>query len=403
MASTKTIEIVKSTVPVLKEHGEAITRAFYKRLFKKHPELRNIFNMTHQTQGSQPKVLANAIFQYATYIDQLEMLSGAVNAIAHKHSSLSITPEMYPIVGENLLEAIKEVLGAAATPEIIDAWAEAYSDLAKIFIRAEEAIYQKNENKNGGFRGKKTFKVVDKVVESEIITSFYLQPMDGSCLPEYLPGQYIALTVAIPGHDHLHTRNYSLSDYGNFDSLRISVKKEPGNPEGIVSNYLHEEIHVGDTINIGMPSGEFVLKQSESPVVLIAGGVGITPLISMLKALSETQRKVVLIQCAINSSTQAFSEEIKQYINDSIKVVNVFSEPLLDDIEKNRVDFKGILTEEILKEVWPQETPDVYFCGPKGFMVCVLRLLDEMGTKEENIYFEFFGPSEELRLEETLV
>ncbi|UCS92485.1 NO-inducible flavohemoprotein [Echinicola marina] len=399
MASAKTIEIVKSTAPVLKEHGEIITKVFYKNIFTKHPELKNIFNMTHQAKGSQPKVLANAIFQYATYIDQLEMLSGAVNAIAHKHSSLSITPEMYPIVGENLLLAIKEVLGDAATEEIIDAWAEAYGDLAKIFIQTEETIYHTQEKRAGGFRGKKQFKVVQKTVESEIITSFYLQPADGSEVPHFVPGQYIALSVQIPGEKHLHTRNYSLSDLPAKDSLRISVKKEPGNPVGIVSNFLHTDIVVGDILEIGMPSGEFTLKNSEKPVVLIAGGVGITPLLSMYKQLNLEDKKVTLFQCAINSDVQAFRNEIQTISKAQSEYKIVYSDPTEEDVKVQNFDHRGLLTVDILQASWPAEGAEVYFCGPKPFMRHVNQLLSEMEISEENIHFEFFGPSEDLKQE----
>lgn len=399
MASAKTIEIVKSTAPVLKEHGETITKVFYQNIFSKHPELRNIFNMTHQAKGSQPRVLANAIFQYATYIDQLDMLSDAVSTIAHKHSSLSITPEMYPIVGENLLLAIKEVLGDAATDEIIEAWAEAYGDLAKIFIQSEEAIYKNQEQKNGGYRGKKTFKVVQKAAESEIITSFYLQPTDGSKVPEFIPGQYIALSVEIPGEEHLHTRNYSLSDLPGKDTLRISVKKEPGDPAGIVSNFLHSDVQVGNTLEIGMPSGEFTLKTNDKPVVLIAAGVGITPLLSMYKSLCQENKEVVLFQCAINSSTHAFRDEIKALSTEHSKYKVIYSEPTAEDKQNQNFDDRGLLIAEILQASWPDRTSEVYFCGPKPFMSNTLQLLTEMGINEENIHYEFFGPSEELKAE----
>ncbi len=396
MASQKTIEIVKSTAPVLKEHGETITKVFYRRLFEKHPELKDMFNMTHQAKGTQPKVLAYTILQYATYIDQLDKLGEAVSAIAQKHSSLAIKPKMYPIVGENLLAAIQEVLGEAATPEIIDAWAEAYGELAKIFINVENQIYQQNECSEGGFRGKKPFRVVNKITESETITSFYLAPTDGNLVPGHLPGQYIAITVDIPGTPHKHTRNYSISDFGNKEALRISVKKEQGNPDGIVSNYLHKQVQEGDILEIGMPSGNFTLKESSKPVVLIAGGVGITPLMSMYKSLKGKGRKTVLIQCTPNSSTRAFGNEIQFQNDPNLSTVIGFSDPLQSDKKGEDYDFEGLLTEKILSDQLPEEPAEVYFCGPTPFMKLVLKLLNNLGVKEENIFYEFFGPAEEL-------
>src|SRR5690606_36073875 len=107
MLDEKTIQIVKSTAPILQEHGETLTRHFYKRMFSHNPEVGPFFNPAHQTSGSQQKALAGAICAYAANIDNLEVLGGAVELIAQKHASLQIKPEHYPIVGENLLASIR--------------------------------------------------------------------------------------------------------------------------------------------------------------------------------------------------------------------------------------------------------------------------------------------------------
>ncbi|QKX06425.1 NO-inducible flavohemoprotein [Aquimarina sp. TRL1] len=399
MASTKTIEIVKATAPVLEVHGETITKVFYKRLFNQHPELKNIFNMSHQKQGTQPKVLANAIFQYARHIDQLDLLKGAVESIAQKHSSLSIRPEMYPIVGENLLVAIKEVLGDAATPEIMNAWEEAYGDLAAIFINREEQLYNEKEKSLHGFRGQKEFIVFKKVAESNVITSFYLKRIDGTPVPSFIPGQYVGITLEIPGTSHKHTRNYSLSDAPQKDYLRISVKKEKGDPDGIVSNYLHNNIETGDTLSVGMPSGEFVVRDSNAPVVLLAGGVGITPLLSMYKALVKNpHRRVIFIQCVLHSGTHAFKQEIATLAHPDVSSVHIYSAPLTTDTLGETHDFEGFLSKEILKTVGITAESDFYCCGPAPFMANALHLLDELEIPTSQIHYEFFGPAEELEL-----
>lgn len=122
MLSQETINIIKSTVPVLEQHGTTITTVFYKNLFEKHPELLNIFNHANQSKGRQQTALANAVYAAAANIDNLSAILPAVVQIAHKHKSLGIKEEHYPIVGYHLLGAIKEVLGDAATPAIIAAW-----------------------------------------------------------------------------------------------------------------------------------------------------------------------------------------------------------------------------------------------------------------------------------------
>src|SRR4249919_2009856 len=142
MISDKTIEIVKATAPVVAVHAEAITRRFYNLMFTGDPVTKLYFNPAHQQAGDQQKALAGAICAYAANIDNLAALGPAVELIAQKHCSLGIQSEHYPIVGKHLLAAIKDVLGDAATDEVIDAWSEAYGFLAQIFIGRETAIYR---------------------------------------------------------------------------------------------------------------------------------------------------------------------------------------------------------------------------------------------------------------------
>lgn len=398
MASKKTIEIVKSTAPVLEIHGEAITEVFYELLFDKNPELKDIFNMVNQKKHTQQKALANAIFQYAVHIEKLEMLGDKVETIAQKHASLSIPKEAYPIVGENLLLAIKKVLGDKATPEIIDAWAEAYNDLAIIFTNREEELYSTREKSRGGYRGMKDFVVTQKTIESKNITSFYLKRKDGEPVPSFINGQYVAVTVEIPDTIHKHTRNYSLSDSNKKDYLRLSVKKEEGNPDGIVSNYLHSNIDVGSVIQVGMPSGEFVLKQTKKPIVFISGGVGITPLLSMCKEASKYQNDITFIECVLNSEYNAFDVELRELFttNESTRLAKVFSAPLSSDILGVNYDYQGFLSLDILKDLEVSNQSDFYFCGPVPFMSNALKILNQLNVKRENIHYEFFGPVEEL-------
>ena len=141
MLSKNTIEIVKSTVPVLKEHGVEITTTFYKNMFANHEEIKGMFNMAKQESGEQPKALAMTILAAAQNIDNLEALLPAVKNISGAHVNSKVKAEHYPIIGKNLLEAIKEVLGDAATEEVINAWGEAYEVIAKVFIDIEKEMY----------------------------------------------------------------------------------------------------------------------------------------------------------------------------------------------------------------------------------------------------------------------
>ncbi|OJJ21000.1 nitric oxide dioxygenase [marine bacterium AO1-C] len=389
MISKENIEIVQSTVPVLETSISKITQVFYQRLFKNHPQLKNVFNMTHQAKGSQPEALARAVFMYARHIAQPAVLEQAIAAIAEKHVSLNVTPAQYEVVGTNLLAAIQEVLGKdVATPTVINAWAEAYHQLAQLLINVEEQRYAKRASAIGGFRGQKSFIITQKVKESQAITSFYLKPKDGQPAPRFIPGQYIAITVDIPGENHQHTRNYSLSSVYTPDYLRISIKKE-----GLVSNYLHDQINVGDEVLAGIPAGVFTLKDAQAPVVLIAGGVGITPLFSMYQHLVQhTQRKVAFIQCALNSQVHAFKDEIYDLANDRVQAITIYDQPVAQDQLNIDYDYKGLLNVEILSPLISPQT-QFYFCGPEAFMRHVMGLLSLLGVNDDRIFYEFFGPS----------
>ena len=140
--SQQTINIVKSTAPVLKQNGKTITTRMYEIMFHKYPEVKAQFDMSAQANGTQPAKLATAVYSYATHIDDLEALKAMVDKIAHRHVKTHVLPEQYPIVGECLLQAIRDVLGNAATEEVMTAWTEAYQALAKVFINREKQIYK---------------------------------------------------------------------------------------------------------------------------------------------------------------------------------------------------------------------------------------------------------------------
>ena len=141
MVSQQTIDIVKSTVPMLKKHGSKITSRMYEIMFSKHPEIKEQFDMSAQANGSQHARLATAVYSYASQIDNLPALKAMVEKIAHRHVQTHVLPEQYPIVGECLLQAMKDVLDQAATEEVIAAWTEAYQALSVVFINRENDIY----------------------------------------------------------------------------------------------------------------------------------------------------------------------------------------------------------------------------------------------------------------------
>lgn len=396
----KKLEIVKATLPAVQQHGEAITRRFYQRLFESHPELQNVFNMTHQKTGHQPKALADAVYAAAANIEDMSAIMPALERIGQKHRSMQIKPEQYPIVGENLLRAIKEILGDAATEEVIDAWADAYEVIADVFIRMENELYKTAENQPGGWAGFKDFIISNKIEESDVITSFYLKPKDGEKLPKFIPGQYITLHIDIPEEKYIHQRQYSLSDRPGNDYFRISVKREDpaveGAPPGVVSTDLHELFNEGDTIPISAPAGDFYLDmESDSTVILISGGVGLTPMMSMLNTIvhEQPQRKVYWIHAAQNGKVHAFKEHVQEVSskNPNVKAFTIYEKPSNEDRKNNQFDKEGYITLEWLKGILPSNDGQFYFCGPTPFMKAVNSALKDWGVSSDHIHYEFFG------------
>lgn len=378
--------IVKSTVPLLESGGEALMTHFYNMMLTEYPQVRPLFNQANQASGDQPRALANGVLMYARHIDQLDQLGDLVARIINKHVALQILPEHYPIVGSCLLRAIEEVLGSdIATPQVLAAWGAAYNQLADILIGAEAAIYDEKAAAPGGWRGGRAFKLAAKLEESTEITSFYFRPVDEQPILEFEPGQYIGIKLNIDGQEV--RRNYSLSALAKVGRYRISVKREPG---GVVSNYLHDRLQVGDIVELFPPAGEFTLAASEKPLVLISGGVGITPTLSMLEAALATKRPIRFIHCARNAQVHAFRGWIEELAAQHPQLKRFYCYEQEDSL----ADHVGLLTEEVLGE-WLGEERDVdaYFLGPKGFMSAVKRHLKALGVPEQQSRYEFFGPA----------
>lgn len=399
----QTLDTIKQTIPVLQTHGEALTRRFYQNMFANNPEVVPFFNPAHQKTGTQQRALADAICAYAQHVDSPEKLTDAVELIAQKHVSLGIEPEHYPIVGENLLLTIQEMLELDAKDPVVQAWAEAYDQLAQIFIDREKTIYQ-TQQQHHGWTGFKPFKVIRKQPESNEITSFYLSPEDGEPLASRLAGQYITLRVKLPDGRQM-MRNYSLSDSADTPYYRISIKREgPASaeaPAGVVSNYMHDQISTEDVIEVAPPAGEFTLdwpQDQQRQIVLMAGGVGITPLISMLYSIleNEPQRQVCLIQAARDASVAPFQDELMALTE---KYPNlVWHVRFSDEAPDNKSSHQsyGLIDGELIKKLADAEQADFYLCGPSAMLQHSYQKLDELGVDNSRIYSEFFGPAQDL-------
>jgi len=397
-----TIALIKATVPALEAHGLEITQRMYERLFK-NVEIRDLFNQSHHGEtGSQPKALAQSVLAYARNIDNLSAMSGAVERIAQKHVALTILPEHYPYVADALLAAIADVLGDAATPEICAAWGEAYWFLAELLIGREASIYRDLAAKSGGWNGWREFVVESVTPESETIRSFVLVPADGGPILRHEPGQYLGFKLDLPGHGILK-RNYSISCAPNDRAYRITVKREaqPNLPAGIVSNWLHDNAVVGTALCTTPPAGDFFLdRQTSDPVVLVSGGVGLTPMISMLETIAATtpERPTWYVHGALNGRVHAMRDYARALTagKANLRLSTFYMQPENEDRSGEHYDVAGVITPEWLVSETPHEAATYYLCGPKPFLSAMVNGLKRRGVPAERIRFEFFGPADEL-------
>lgn len=393
--TTEQKELVKATVPVLKENGVLLTTYFYNRMFTHNPELKHMFNMGNQQNQKQQTALAMAVLAYAEHIENPAVLMPVLDSIGQKHTSLSIRPEHYAIVGHHLLSSIAEVLGEAATPALLDAWKAAYRQLAGLMTAHESKLFEQQVAKRGGWTGWRPFIIKRKVKESEEITSFYLYPSDQGPIAGFIPGQYISVRLFLPEINLLQPRQYSLSAAPNHEYYRISVKKEKGSehPDGLISNRLHDHMEEGSIIDVSAPAGNFILNaETQHPVVFISGGVGQTPLISMLESLisNNNNQPITWIHGCRSKEVHAFQQQVTEW---SEKHNNLNHHLFYSQHSEHQQAIPGMVElEQVGTHILAADT-QYYICGPSGFIKKHYDYLTENGIQKEAIFFEEFGPA----------
>jgi nitric oxide dioxygenase len=366
-------------------------------MFKHNPELKNVFNMGNQQSGKQQTALANAVLAYAENIANPSVLMPAIDNIGHKHTSLDIRPEHYIIVGNHLIASIQEVLGEAATPEIIDAWTAAYNQLADLMTGHEAGIYKAQTLKQHGWTGWRLFKIMRKEAESSEICSFYLYPADGGKVPLHKPGQFISIKLLLPELKMNQIRQYSISSVPSETHYRISVKRETHatlDINGMISNYLHDKINIGSFVELSAPAGNFVLPEKlNAPIVFISGGVGITPFMSMIEHViqQDPSHPITLIHGCRNESVHAFKEKLKDLsTNPNFKVYTFYDQ--CGKTDKHNQVYEGFLDINRIDALQHKSETDYYICGPSPFIQKQFSDLKKLGIDSKHIFFEEFGP-----------
>lgn len=254
------------------------------------------------------------------------------------------------------------------------------------------------------WEGYRKFEVADIVDEAADVRSVYLKPRDGKLLPPFKAGQHLAFRFNVPEHDKPVIRCYSLSD-GPTDltRYRISVKRQgpppnnPNVPPGVGSNYVHS-LEVGDLLDVRAPGGSFFLPpESDHPIVLLAGGVGLTPMLSMLNYVTDNnqQRETWLFFGIRNKTEHMFADHLRavaaQY--EHVTIVNVYGRPSDECVEGHDYQATGYVSAELLQEMLPSLNYDFYMCGPPPMMSSLFEGLQERGVPEARVHFEAFGPA----------
>jgi ferredoxin-NADP reductase len=264
---------------------------------------------------------------------------------------------------------------------------------------------------NTAWAGTRAFRVVSRAYEDagRSQCSFTLQPVDGQPLPEFRPGQFLTFVLQVmddarQGERRSVTRCYSLSDAPAPDHYRVSIKRVPppsDRPDltpGVSSNHFHDQVQVGDVLQVKAPSGHFYIDPDPSvPAVLVAGGIGITPMMSMLRwcLTRQPERQVHLYYGLRQGNEHAFKSQLEELasVHPRFKLHVVYSRPAAQDVQGRDFQHTGHVDLALLRRTLPHGRHQFYICGPAGMMESLVPALADWGVPEADVHFEAFGPA----------
>ncbi|MFS8201741.1 globin domain-containing protein [Streptomyces sp. CWNU-52B] len=406
MLSEQSAATVRATLPAVGGALGEISDRFYARLFTAHPELlRDLFNRGNQASGTQRQALAGAFAAFAGRLVEHpdERPDTMLHRIAHKHASLGITPEQYPVVHEHLFAAVADVLGEAITPEVARAWTEVYWLMANALIAIEKRLYAATASGadgtgganaaggTGAAGGRRVWEVVERVEETADVATFLIRPADGAPAPAFRPGQYVSVRVELPDGAR-QSRQYSLIGAPGSAVRRIGVKRVHGGaaPDGEVSNHLHARVQVGSTLELSAPYGDLVLDAGpRTPVLLASAGIGVTPMIAMLEQLVATGHRapVTVVHADRSPAEHALRDEHEAYVE---KLADARAHFWYERPEPGHpADRTGLVD---LSSLVVASGTRAYLCGPLPFMRAVRGSLIDKGVAPADVHYEVFGP-----------
>ncbi|QCU78834.1 hemin transporter [Citricoccus sp. SGAir0253] len=387
MLSDTSRPVIEATLPVVAAHLDEITPRFYARMFAARPELLDgIFSRANQRNGTQQKALAGSIAAFASHLmahpDTLP--EKVLSRIAHKHTSLGIVEDQYPIVYEHLFAAIVDVLGEAVTEEVAAAWSEVYWLMADALIKIEKGLYAQQAND----RAWSPWRVVAKEPAGRGSATFRLEPADTTPVTAARPGQYVSVRVRL--EDGLRQcRQYSLSEDATSTTTRVfTTKLDEG---GEVSPFLHREVQVGDVVELSNPYGDIELDDSDAPLVLATAGIGCTPSASVLQTLAAeaSDRQVLVLHAERTEGDWALKEQMRESLT---ALPNADLALWLEDTTDASAELAPRPGFMDLAAVDLPANAKVYLCGPLPFMKAVRSQAIAAGIPATDIHYEVFGP-----------
>lgn len=245
--------------------------------------------------------------------------------------------------------------------------------------------------------------IINKIAaESTTIKSFYLSPKNGGAIPDYIAGQFVNIKIQPPGSDKVLTRSYTLSDSPKKNYLRLTIKNDPN---GKVSGFMHDIATIGDTVLMSNPAGNFHLTtDANNPLILLSGGVGITPMLSMAEYVNVYQphRKIYFLHSSLHKNVQPMLQRLKQLNTSNANFgLSIFhSHPLEDEAKNIDYDYEGFITKN---RIPVSDNAAYYVCGPVGFMDTMFTYLKELNVDEDKIFFESFGGDNKIGAKQLLV
>jgi nitric oxide dioxygenase len=382
---------VRATAGVVAQHAEQITARLYPSMFTAHPELLRVFNQGNQATGEQSRALAASVVAYALQLidPAAPSFHHVMRRIAYKHVSLGVRPEQYTIVGHHLLSAVAEVLGAAVTPEVAEAWTEVYWLFAAQLIAEEARLYQQEGVDPA--HPLRPYRVVRRIEEAHDIVSLVLEPADGGPLPEISSGQYVSVFVDLPDGDR-QPRQYTVSSTASGTRLQITVLRVrgvQGAPDGRVSAFLHDNVKIDDVLEVSAPAGDLVVEAADGPLLLASAGAGITTVLPIVEHIARTQpRRKVIVAHADRAVEDHALRDTVLHVGRQIDDFTAYTwyEELDPQDHRSRQGYMD------LSEVPLPEDIQVFTCGPLPFMRHVRSTLLARDVPAERIRYEVFGP-----------